>query len=216
METAAPPSEPETDTYTRPTPSGGRAGSGTSAGSGTLAGSVGTLRGAAVEVDGRLVAQVAVAACAATLLTAAVLLTVAGLHRNAQVAALRSHGVVVEVRATGCIGLMGGSGSNLAGYRCEGSFVLGGRRHTDTIPDGVLHRPGSTVRAVTVPSDPALLATLGQLAGERPSARVFLLPGVLFGALVLGGVALLAVRRRRGIAHDDPTAGAVAVGVDLG
>ncbi len=218
METAVPPSAPGPDVDARSATSGGAATSGGSVGAATSGGSVGavsTLRGAAVDVNARLVARVAVTTCAAALLATVAVLTVAGLHRNAQITALRSHGVAVEVHATSCIGLMGGSGSNLAGYRCEGSFVLNGRRYTDTIPDGVLHRPGSTVRAVTVRSDPALLATVGQVATDRPSLRVFLLPGALLGALVLVGIALLAVRRRSGTVGG-PMPGVTAGGADLG
>jgi hypothetical protein len=157
---------------------------------------VGTLRGAAVEADGRLVTRVALAVCAGALLVAVIVLTVAGFAKNAQVTALRTRGVVVEVHATGCTGLMGGSGSNLAGYRCAGWFALGGRRYVGTIPDDALHRPGAIVRAITVPGDPALLATVAHVATARPSPRVFLVPGVLAVIVLVGGAALVARHRR--------------------
>ncbi|MHB1584530.1 MAG: hypothetical protein ACYC0E_12355, partial [Acidimicrobiales bacterium] len=159
--------------------------------------SAGPLRGAAVEVNARLVGKAAGVAAGAALLVTVLVLTVAGIQKNAEISELRSHGVAVDVHATGCIGLMGGSGSNLAGYQCSGWFSLGGRRHTATIPDGRLHPPGSVVRGVTVPTDPALLATAGQLATEHPSAKVFLAPGVLLAVVVIAGCVALALRRRR-------------------
>jgi hypothetical protein len=157
----------------------------------------GPLRGAAVEVNVRLVGKVAGLAAAAALLVTVLVLTVAGIQKNAEISELRSHGVAVDVHATRCIGLMGGSGSNLAGYQCSGWFTLGGRRHTATIPDGRLHPPGSVVRGVTVPKNPALLATAEQLATEHPSAKVFLTPGVLLAVVVVAGCVALGLRRRR-------------------
>lgn len=162
-----------------------------------MAPTVGALRGATVEADGRLVARIALVVCAGVLLVTVTVLTVAGFAKNARITALRTHGVVVEVHATGCTGLMGGSGSNLAGYRCAGWFALGGHRYDDTIPDDALHRPGAIVRAVTVPGDPALLATVAQVATARPSPRVFLVPGVLAVIVLVGGAASMARRRRR-------------------
>jgi len=162
-----------------------------------LARSAGPLRGAVVEANPRLVGKVAAAAAVGALLVSVLVLTVAGVQKNAEISELRSHGVVVDVHATRCIGLMGGSGSNLAGYQCSGWFTLGGQRHTDAIPGSTLHRPGSVVRGVTVGNDPALLATVAQLATEHPSAGVFVVPSALLAVVVLAGCVALAVRRRR-------------------
>lgn len=168
--------------------------------------SAGPLRGAAVEANARLVGKVAAAAAVGALLVTVLVLAVAGIQKNAEIGELRSHGVVVDVHATRCIGLMGGSGSNLAGYQCSGWFTLGGHRHAATIPDGALHPPGSVVRGVTVRSDPALLATVRQLATEHPSAGVFLVPGALLTVVVLAGGVTLARRGRRGRLAGAPVA----------
>lgn len=102
------------------------------AGSGEIVSStepVMTLRGAGVEVDVRRVARVGGVVCLGALSVLAVTLLLAGVEKNAQITRLRQRGVPVTVTMTGCIGLAGGSGSNLAGYECRGTFRLDGRRY---------------------------------------------------------------------------------------
>lgn len=138
------------------------------------------LRGAAVEVDSRRAAQAIIAVLLATLAATASVLTVAGADRNAQIDQLRRSGVPVAITVTGCRGDLGGSGSNAAGYTCQGTFRLAGRSYPMSIP-GLGHQVlGSKLRGVAVPSDPALVTTAGVLAGEprllaglpRPGRRV--------------------------------------------
>lgn len=154
------------------------------------------LRGAGVEVDGRRVGRVVVAVCLVTLAVLVVVLFLAGVQRNAQITRLRQSGVAVKVTVSGCLGLMGGSGSNLVGYQCRGTFTSDGHRYSESIPGDTFHAPGATLRAVTVPGDPALLSTVRSLATERPSWRVFILPTSLLIVLALL-VGALAYRRRR-------------------
>ena len=47
--------------------------------------------------------------------------------------------------------LMGGSGSNLVGYQCGGTFALDRHRYSEAIPGTSFHRPGAALRVVTVP-----------------------------------------------------------------
>ena len=68
-----------------------------------------------------------------------------------------------------CLGVLGGSGSNAAGYSCRGTFVLDGQRYSDTIPGDTLLAPGTTVRLVTVESDPGLIATIQQVESDHTS-----------------------------------------------
>ena len=138
-----------------------------------------------------------VGACLVALVVAIVALTVAGVEKNDQVNQLRHHGVVVEATVAGCIGLMGGSGSNLAGYSCRASFTLDGHRYDESLAGNPTPVTGTKFRAVTVPGDPALLATVAAVAGEQASWRVFILPGVLLIVLALTTVALLLRRGRR-------------------
>jgi hypothetical protein len=157
------------------------------------------------EIDGRRVRVVLIFACATALAVSSASLFVAGAHRNDQITSLRRDGVPVVVTVTSCTGLLGGSGSNAAGYTCRGRFTLAGRRHVDTIPGYGDRPPGTEVHAVTLASDPGLLATAGQLSAERPSANVFLLPSAL--ALVLV-IALLVLVLRLTARTPRPTAAA--------
>ncbi len=156
-----------------------------------------TLRGAGVDVNVRRIVPYLIGAGLVALVVSIVALTVAGVEKNDQVNQLRHHGVVVEATVAGCIGLMGGSGSNLAGYSCRASFTLDGHRYDESLAGNPTPVTGAKFRAVTVPGDPALLATVAAVAGEQASWRVFILPGVLLIVLALTTAALLLHRGRR-------------------
>jgi hypothetical protein len=155
----------------------------------------GTLRGAGVEADFRRVGRIALALGLVALAVVAVGLFVTGARKNAQITELRDHGMAVEVTVSACQGLLGGSGSNPAGYACRGTYVVGGRRYDEAIPGTTLYAPGTVFRAVTVRSDPELLSTVGAVAHDRASWRVYVVPTVL--AVVLAGLLLALWRRRR-------------------
>jgi hypothetical protein len=167
-----------------------------------------TLRGAGVEADSRRVGRLVVGAGLVALTVLAIVLLAAGVQKNAQISSLRGRGVVVDATVSGCLGLMGGSGSNAAGYDCRGSFALDGRRYNEALPGSSLHAPGATLRIVTVPGDPSLVATIRDVATERPSSRVFVLPAILFGALGLIVTALVLKRRGSLTARPDSPAAA--------
>ena len=115
---------------------------------------------------------------------ASVALYVAGARKNAQIADLRQHGVPVEVTITGCQGLLGGSGSNAAGYACRGTFTLDGRRDDEALPGNTLLSPGTKVRAVAVPGDPGPRLDAGD-PGRRAHVRARLRPPVGAGRLAV-------------------------------
>lgn len=155
-----------------------------------------TLRGAPVQVDARRVGRVMVALGVVTLAVVVVVLFVAGFQRNANITLLKEHGVPVEVTMTGCLGLMGGSGSNLVGYSCHGSFTFDGHRHDETIPGDVLHATGSKLEALTVPGHAGLVSTRSAVDGEQASDGIFVLPTILLVVLIVA-VAALVLRRQR-------------------
>jgi len=158
-----------------------------------------TLRGAGVNIDVRKTGRVVAAICLVALAVAAALLLVAGVHKNSQINRLRQHGVPVTVTVSGCRGLLGGSGSNPAGYACQGTFTLDGHRYRESIPGNTLRPPGTKVRAVAVSGNPPLLSTAHAVATDRASASVFVVPIILFVILVgLVGVLLLSPRRMCG------------------
>lgn len=156
------------------------------------------LRGAAVAVDARRVVRFLAVLGLVSLAVAASLLFWEGARHNSQVTRLRADGVPVTVTVTGCRGLMGGSGSNLVGYECQGTFASGGRTWSETLPGSDLHGAGETVRLVTVPGDPTLLAWPAQVRSQRATWTVFVVPSVLVAAFLalLAGVVRTAPRRR--------------------
>ena len=173
--------------------------------------SVGTLRGAGVgRVDTRRLGQVVIGIVLATLAVLVIVFTIVGVHQNQQDDRLHSQGVPVTFTVSGCLGLLGGSGSNAAGYSCRGSYELGGHRYTDVrLPGSTFHRPGTKVPSLAVPGDPALVSPVSIVDTEHSSGSVFILPLVLFVVLVLM-LGALALRRRqkdnRGAAATEGTA----------
>jgi uncharacterized integral membrane protein len=156
-----------------------------------------TLRGASVgRVDAGRVGQVLAGLGLAILAALVVVLFLSGLHKNAQISNLRQHGVVVDLKVTTCVGLIGGSGSNGAGYSCRGTFTVDGHRYNEAIPGTAFHAVGQNLRVVTVPGDPALLSPVHTVAREHTSWSVYIVPAVLLLALLLL-IAFLIYRQRR-------------------
>ena len=161
------------------------------------------LRGASVSVDVRKVGRAIAAACLASSVVLSAALFLAGVRKNDRIDRLRREGVSVTVTVSGCRGLMGGSGSNLVGYECRGSFSLAGHRYDVTVPGGDAHATGSRVQAVALPDDPTVLSTPDAVAVQRPSAGVFIAPAALLFALLVAAFARAAsapARRRRRVA----------------
>jgi hypothetical protein len=155
------------------------------------------LRGAGVDIDPRRARQWVVGVCMVLLFVVAMILLVAGIEKNSQADTLTNHGVAVNVKVTGCLGLLGGSGSNGAGYACKGTYIYQGRHYGKDIPGNSRLVPGSTIRGVIAPGDPGLLSTPAEVAAQQASWSVFVAPGVLFFVFVLTLVVLIVMRRRR-------------------
>jgi hypothetical protein len=165
---------------------------------------IGTLRGATVQIDSRKLVRIALGLVIGTLIVLVIVFTVAGVHTNQQDDRLHTQGVPVTVTITGCLGLLGGSGSNAAGYSCHGTYTLDGHRYTEQLPGNTFHRPGSTVPSVAVPGDPALVSPVSIVDAQHSSSSVFILPAVLaFVLLLLVGTILL--RRRSGRSQAETT-----------
>jgi hypothetical protein len=166
---------------------------GTSTGGGER---VAPLRGAGVTVTARRAGLGLLAAVLVGVAVLAVVLFVAGARKNAQIDELHHHGVPVEMTVTTCIGLLGGSGSNGAGYACHGTFALGGTTYDDPIPGSAILAPGSKIAGVTVASDPALFTTAALLPTQHTSASVYVAPVVLTVVLVVALAAIAVLWRR--------------------
>jgi hypothetical protein len=165
-----------------------------------------TLRGAGVNYDARKVGQIVVGICLVVLAFLVVLFTVAGIHKNSQINELRHDGVPVTVTVSHCFALMGGSGSNAAGYSCDGAFTVHGNRYTESLPGTAFHAVGSTLPAIVVPNDPALVSPVSVVRNQHTSASVFVLPAILLVVLVLlvGLIVLLRRRRQDAVASPAP------------
>ncbi len=158
-------------------------------------GRVGTLRGATVQFDSGRLVQVFLGVVLGTLAVLVVVFAFAGIHSNDQIDRLHSQGERVTVSVTGCLGLLGGSGSNAAGYSCRGTYMLGGQSHEEPLPGSTFYRPGTRIPALAVPGDPALVSPLAVVDMQQSSASVFILPGVL-AAVLVAMVALIVWRYR--------------------
>jgi hypothetical protein len=158
---------------------------------------ISTLRGASASVDARRAAQFVVALVMATLAVLGIVFIVVGVNKNEQINELRGQGVPVTFVVSKCLGLLGGSGSNAAGYSCQGSYSVDGHRFFENLPGSSNYAPGARVKAISVRSDPTLLSTPAIVRSERASVSVFILPAVLLGACALVALAVLLRRRRR-------------------
>jgi hypothetical protein len=170
----------------------------------TESGRVGTLRGATVSFNPRRLVQGVLGLVMVTLAVTAIVLTVAGLHSNDQINRLRTQGQPVTVTVTGCLGLLGGSGSNAAGYSCRGSYQINGHVYHEPLPGSTFYRPGTTLPSIAVPGDPALVSPVGIVNAQQASNGIFIVPIVL-GVILLALIAVL-LRRNRPKRRASPTA----------
>ncbi|HZU71218.1 MAG TPA: DUF3592 domain-containing protein [Acidimicrobiales bacterium] len=149
-----------------------------------------------MEVDAAHIRRAALGLVMAGLAMTTGLLFWAGVRHNDAATRLRQDGVAVEATVTGCRGLMGGSGSNLVGYTCTGSFSLAGRSYRAGLPGSAPHGVGDRVRVITTPEDPTLLVSAGDVASEHSSWSVFVVPSLLLAALMALAALALSGRSR--------------------
>jgi hypothetical protein len=153
------------------------------------------------DVNPQLVLRIVVVLIILGLAISSVALFVAGAHKNGQIEDLKANGVQVQVTATGCLGLLGGSGSNAAGYDCKGVFTFDGHHYVDKLPGGQFQRPGARLNEVIARDDPGLMGTLHSVATERTSGTVYVVPSVLaLAALALLGLVAALARRSKATA----------------
>jgi hypothetical protein len=156
-----------------------------------------------VSVDPRRAGLVAFVVVVAGLLVGAAGLALAAHESNARAKRLGDHGVRVEATVTTCLGQLGGSGSNAAGYTCRGRFRLDGSAHDEVLPGSQPRAPGDTVVLVSDSGHPGDLATPEGVAAMHPGLGAYGLPAGLAGAgILLGGGGARRYRsgrRRRGL-----------------
>jgi uncharacterized protein (TIGR03382 family) len=138
-------------------------------------------------------------ALALTLFAAIIVVTFLSANNdNARIERLKSHGVSVMVTVTSCVGNIGGSGSNAAGYTCHGSYRVDGVRYEEIIGSKTTQSSaGTQVRAVADPNRPSTVELATAVARSKSSSSVYVVPGALVVVFLVLTLALLRRRRSR-------------------
>ena len=134
----------------------------------------------------------------------ALVLTVGVIRNDAQQTRLRHGGIPVTVTVVGCLGQLGGSGTNAAGYTCTGSYSVDWTRYQ--VPIGgvtTFYATGSKLDGVVDPNEHSSVYTASSVAKMHASWTQWIGP-VLLGVAFLVLLVLVLVRSRR--ATRSPTA----------
>lgn len=109
---------------------------------------------------------------------------------------MKSHGVPVSVTISNCVGNMGGSGSNVAGYVCRGTYSVNGVKYDEIISSmTTFASPGSRVRAIADPSQHGYVALASAVRGASSSSAAFVVLIILTVLFILLATFLVRVRR---------------------
>jgi hypothetical protein len=115
----------------------------------------------------------------------------------ARIERLKDHGVSVVVTVTSCVGNIGGSGSNAAGYTCRGSYRVHGVRYQEVIGSKTtLSSAGTQLRGIADPARPSTIELASSVAKSSSSLSAYVVPSLLTLFVVLG-FALFRRRRSR-------------------
>jgi hypothetical protein len=156
---------------------------------------VSSLRGPEAQPIGRnfwLVAGTLLIAVLAVIVTVSF---ISAANDNARIDRLKFHGVSVVVTVTNCVGNIGGSGSNGAGYTCRGAYDVKGVAYHEVIgAKTTLSTTGSTVRGVADPNRPSTVELASAVASSAASPSAYIVPSLL--ALLLLAVMAILYRRK--------------------
>jgi hypothetical protein len=159
---------------------------------------VASLRGAEARSLGRRFWMVAGALFLLVFLVALVASFISISNANARVERLKAHGIPVVVTVGKCVGNLSGSGSNVSGYQCQGSYRVGSATYHEPIGfKTTFSPPGSTVRGLVDPSrhNAVALASAIRTSASSPSSYVApIVLSIVFVALLF--VLLRAIRRK--------------------
>jgi hypothetical protein len=147
---------------------------------------------------------------ASTLVVFAAIIVVSFLsatNDNARIDRMKLRGIPVTVIVTSCVGNIGGSGSNVTGYTCRGTYTLGSTHYREII--GSMSNfavPGTSERALVDPSRHSTLELSSAVRASTASPKKYVAPGLLGLVLVALALALWRVARRPGTLHRTPRA----------
>jgi hypothetical protein len=120
---------------------------------------------------------------------------ISAFNDNARIDRLKNHGIPVTVTVTSCVGNIGGSGSNAAGYTCRGSYRVDGVRYVEVIgKKSTPSNAGTKVHGIADPSRRSTVEVASAVRASSSSASVYFVPSVLALFLV---IATIASRRRK-------------------
>jgi len=163
-------------------------------------GRVGALRGAASPRAGRTLGLSVGTVILVLFAIVIVVSFVSAARDNARIDRLKDRGIAVNVRVSSCVGNLGGSGSNIANYTCQGSYEVKGHSYNEVIGGkSTFSPPGSQVRAVVDPSKYSTVELASALSVARASSTRYVAPIILVVVLVVlaGGLVLVARRTKR-------------------
>lgn len=162
-----------------------------------------SLRGPEVQNIGRRFWITASAVILVGLASIVVVSFVSAVIDNARINRLKNHGVSVIVTVTNCVGNIGGSGSNSAGYTCHGKYQVNGVLYQEIIGSKTsFSAPGSKVRGVADPAQTSTVEIASAVASSSSSSTVYIIPVLL--ALLVITLALVLLRRLQQIRRRIP------------
>jgi len=155
-----------------------------------------SLRGPEVASIERQVWHRFVAVALALSFAALIVNVVSTAHDNSRIERMKTHGIAVSVTVTRCIGNVGGSGSNGAGYRCHGDYSIAGITYHELIGSmTTFAASGTKVNSVADPSKPTTVILASALEKSTASSAAYV-PAGLF-AIVLVALSMVFVRSTR-------------------
>ena len=155
-----------------------------------------SLRGPEVVSIGRKVWHRLVAVGLALSFVALIVNVVSTAHDNSRIERMKTHGIAVSVSVTRCIGNVGGSGSNGAGYTCQGDYSIAGTAYHELIGSMTTFAvSGTKVNSVADPSKPTTVILASALAKSTASPAAYVPAGLM--AIVLIALTFVFVRFAR-------------------
>jgi len=157
------------------------------------------LRGAAPIVVRRRFWHYAGALCLVIFAAILVVSFISIANDNARIHRLRAHGIPVSVTITNCLGNIGGSGSNSAGYTCRGDYTIHAVTYHELIGSmTTFAATGSSVKGVVDPSNYGTVVLAGSVRTSSSSAWRDVTPSLLTLVLLSLSIGLWRSARRSG------------------
>ena len=145
------------------------------------------------------------------LVVIAVVVFLGGQSANSAAKRIATSGIRVEATVTNCVGNLGGSGSNGAGYTCTATYKIDASHYSSVVQAlSTYHDPGTVISVTADPLHPSSITLTGAV-GTGHASKVPLIVALLLllAGLVLGTLGVLRLTHRRqssgGIGSDAET-----------